>query len=134
MGGFLAMNDELQLVIFYLSLSNTGVGLLIVAVAIPLILRKVPMNPWYGVRFASSYKSDWLWYEINEYGGKLLAAMGLIWSAYGVAGFWAESMNYVWGTSGLALGLSGVLALLCHQKGKKLERQLEEKNSPDREC
>lgn len=44
--------------------------------SIPLILRKVPMNPAYGFRFPQSFKSERNWYEINAYGGWCL----LIWS------------------------------------------------------
>ena len=34
------------------------------------------MNKWYGVRVPKSYSSEKNWYQINEYGGRLL----LYWS------------------------------------------------------
>lgn len=55
---------------------HLGVSILVIALSIPLILRKVPMNHVYGVRFTQSYKSDKAWFEINAYGGKML----LIWN------------------------------------------------------
>jgi uncharacterized membrane protein len=53
-------------------LANIGIALLIAGLSVPLILRKVPMNSVYGVRFPQSFKSDEAWYEINAYGGKAL--------------------------------------------------------------
>ncbi|NND70455.1 MAG: SdpI family protein [Rhodothermales bacterium] len=41
--------------------------------AIPLIRRRVKVNYLYGIRFKKSYSSDEAWYDINEYGGKVLA-------------------------------------------------------------
>ena len=51
---------------------NIGIALLLAGLSVPLILRKVPMNHLYGVRFPQSFKSDEAWYEINEFGGKAL--------------------------------------------------------------
>ncbi|GAA5482720.1 SdpI family protein [Haloferula sargassicola] len=63
-----------------------GAGLLVALVAVPLILKKVPMNRWYGVRFPQSYRSDRLWYEINRHGGGYLLGTSLAWMTYGVCG------------------------------------------------
>ena len=54
-----------------------GIGLLLVATSIPLALRRVPMNRWYGVRTRKAYVSDENWYAINAFGGKLLFVLGL---------------------------------------------------------
>lgn len=59
-----------------LGLSNIFVGIVIIAISIPLVLEKVPMNPVYGVRFKKSYESKENWYKINKYGGKQL----ILWS------------------------------------------------------
>jgi uncharacterized membrane protein len=59
-----------------IALINIGIAILIGGLSIPLIRRKVPMNHFYGVRFPQSFKSEKAWYEINEYGGRLL----LLWS------------------------------------------------------
>ena len=54
------------------SIINIGIALLLAGLSLPLILRKVPMNSLYGIRFPQSFKSDKAWYEINAYGGKAL--------------------------------------------------------------
>ena len=65
---------------------HRGVGALMVVTSIPLILRIVPMNRFYGVRIPQSYKSESNWYAINAYGGWLLLLYGaalLAWSYLG---------------------------------------------------
>lgn len=53
-----------------------AIGVLVIALAIPLRLGKVAMNPWYGVRLPKSYASDANWYEMNRYGAGPLMAYG----------------------------------------------------------
>lgn len=47
-----------------------GCGLLTMAIARPLILRRVPPNQIYGVRFSATYADEWVWYEANEASGR----------------------------------------------------------------
>lgn len=58
-----------------LGLSNIFVAF-IIGISIPLVMRKIPMNHIYGVRFSKSFESENNWYKINEYGGKKL----IIWA------------------------------------------------------
>jgi len=62
-------------------------GVVIWCVCWPLILRKVPMNRFYGVRIPDSFTSDQRWYDINAYGGSLLARWSLLIILTGLAGF-----------------------------------------------
>ncbi|MFA5164570.1 MAG: SdpI family protein [Candidatus Omnitrophota bacterium] len=55
---------------------NLVMGLLFIALGIPLAKRKIPMNYWYGFRLPKAFKSPELWYEINAYGGRQM----VIWS------------------------------------------------------
>lgn len=62
-----------------MNLTAVAIGSLVISLAcvglsIPAILRKIPMNKMYGVRFRQCFKSDEAWYEINAYGGKALLA------------------------------------------------------------
>lgn len=56
---------------------HCGFGALLAASGIPLALRKVPMNRWYGVRLPESYASEGAWYDINAYGGRLFLVYGI---------------------------------------------------------
>jgi hypothetical protein len=54
----------------------TSIGAMSVVVSVPLILRWVPMNRWYGIRTRKAFASEENWYAINAYGGKLFFAFG----------------------------------------------------------
>jgi uncharacterized membrane protein len=64
-----------------------GVGLVILFVCLPLIFRKVPMNHFYGIRIRDAFVSDKRWYDINAYGGKVLARWSVVVIAVGLIGF-----------------------------------------------
>jgi len=51
-------------------------GVLLIALGIPLWLRRVPRNAVYGVRFASTLADDRIWYEINARCGRDFVAIG----------------------------------------------------------
>src|SRR5215469_11199091 len=53
------------------------VGFLVIALSVPLVKRKVKMNPWYGVRIPEAFKSEERWFEINQYGGRLTVWWGI---------------------------------------------------------
>lgn len=62
-------------------------GTLLFGLSLPLVLRKVPMNDFYGIRIPAAFESERLWYDINAYGGRQLAAWSWLPIAAGVAGF-----------------------------------------------
>jgi uncharacterized membrane protein len=53
-------------------------GLLFVALGVPLALGKVPPNPWYGFRVAKTLRSRELWYASNAHGGWLMIRIGVL--------------------------------------------------------
>ena len=56
----------------------TSIGAMSVVVSVPLILRWVPMNRWYGIRTRKAFASEENWYAINAYGGKLFFMFGAL--------------------------------------------------------
>jgi uncharacterized membrane protein len=82
-------SDNRQLVnsIQALAALIAGSGLLILLLAIPMILRRVPPNAIYGVRTEASFASDSDWYRINAIGGRYLAVSGLVIIIVGIVGF-----------------------------------------------
>jgi len=55
-----------------------GIGVASIAVSVPLVLRWIPMNRWYGIRTRKAFVSEENWYEINAYGGKAFFVFGLL--------------------------------------------------------
>jgi hypothetical protein len=53
-------------------------GLLFVGVAIPLVLGRVPPNPWYGFRVPQTLNNPSIWYPANAYSGRLLLTYGVL--------------------------------------------------------
>jgi uncharacterized membrane protein len=51
-------------------------GLLIIALAVPLIRGKIGPNPWYGFRVRRTLEDPAVWYKANAYAGK-----ALLWAA-----------------------------------------------------
>ena len=105
---------------------NIGVALLLAGLSLPLILRKVPMNRFYGVRFPQSFKSNEAWYEINAYGGKalLIATIPILLAGlYGLLAAPNPSGPYSLICAGV-LVLSVMLASLAsYWKARKVERE-----------
>lgn len=63
--------------------------------SVPLLLRRVRPNCYYGIRIAAAFRSERDWYAINAFGarrfilfGVTVAAMGLILNTLPAAPFW----------------------------------------------
>jgi uncharacterized membrane protein len=67
------------------SLAFCGVGLLFIALSIPLIQGRVPPNAFYGFRTAKSLSDSKIWYEINRLSGIDLFIAGALISLGSVA-------------------------------------------------
>ena len=71
-----------------------------------MIYRKVPMNHFYGVRIAAAFESDQRWYDINAYGGRLMAIGSLPIVGAGVAGLFLPAdwfLPYAWAATVVTL-------------------------------
>jgi uncharacterized membrane protein len=55
-----------------------GVGLLFILISIPLIHRRVPPNPLYGLRVPATFKDEWVWYEANAATARDLLRIGAL--------------------------------------------------------
>ena len=53
-------------------------GLLLVGVSVPLIQRRVRPNPWYGFRTPKTLESETVWYDANEFSGRMLRRAGYV--------------------------------------------------------
>lgn len=54
-----------------------GTGALFVGLSVPLLLRRVPPNLWYGIRTRETVTNSDIWYEANAYGGWRMLWVGI---------------------------------------------------------
>lgn len=87
----------------FLALLYIGVGLLTAVIAVPLVLRKVKPNPFYGFRTRKTLTNEAVWYEANVYAGKWLAGAGIVVASAAVAFSLMPGMDvgiYAWVMTG----------------------------------
>ena len=55
-----------------------GLSVMLVLVSIPLLLRRIPPNAFYGLRVPATYADEWVWYEANALAGRDMVALGVL--------------------------------------------------------
>lgn len=83
-----------------------SIGILLYAASLPLWLRLVPMNFWYGVQLPSRFLSYERWHEVNAHFGKQIFWWSLTVIGAGVAGFYQlprHQDSYPWAAISLSL-------------------------------
>ena len=61
-----------------LTLLFIATGALMVALAIPLMRRRVKPNSLYGLRIPATFADEWVWYEANARSGRDLLILGCV--------------------------------------------------------
>ncbi len=83
-----------------------SIGFLFLSLSLPLWLRLVPANAFYGVRLPSTMASEKRWYDVNAFFGKQLFIWSLAVVGAGIAGFYQLPRHqdaYPWAALTLAL-------------------------------
>lgn len=90
-----------------------GSGLVMAALSVPLILRRVGPNPWYGFRVRQTLDDPAVWYPANAYAarGLLLLALTIVVSAIGLYGI-PDIDLAVYASAVGAIALGGLLLIL----------------------
>src|SRR5687768_3829441 len=94
-----------------IGLSNLFCALLVAALAVPLLRRKVKMNLLYGVRFAKSFESEESWYRINEHGAERMIFWSAVLAVLGVVSFFMPFKEHEWLAA--AFGLAPLVYLVA---------------------
>jgi hypothetical protein len=85
-------------------------GLVTMVLCLPLINRQVPRNDLYGIRIAAAFESDQRWYDINAYGGRLMAKWSSLIVAAGICGFFLPQGHVsTYATASLLVTLLAIL-------------------------
>jgi|SRR6185295_12667824 len=107
-------------------LAFSGLGLLLIALALPLYLRKMPPNAWYGLRVSATFADEGVWYEANAQAGRDLIRLGVLQLLVAVLlpGLVSEPV-YVFLNLGIALAGSIVFTIVAVRRANRLlaERQ-----------
>ncbi|MBN2390677.1 MAG: SdpI family protein [Anaerolineae bacterium] len=90
-------------------------GLLLMGLSIPLLLRRVKPNWWYGFRTPKTLDDECIWYESNAYAGKWLLIASIIHTVvslvlYFVPAFRANLLVYAT-TCGIIFGVVFVITI-----------------------
>ena len=104
-------------------LVNIGIALMIALLSIPLILRRIPMNSFYGVRFPESYKSNAAWYSINEYGGRALLFSAFPILIYGIWGQIERPSHYFITATILMVISIATACMFSYVKARRIDKQ-----------
>ena len=94
----------------------TAAGTLMLIVSVPLWLRLVPMNRFYGLRLPSTMISDERWYDANAHAGKKLFEWSLAIIVGGMAGFYQlprHQDDYPWAALALVITAVVVSCISC---------------------
>lgn len=107
------------LLVFYV-----GAGLLLIALAVPLIRRKVPPNAWYGFRVPQTWSDPEIWYAANAHAGKYLLAVGVITVLAAIVLYLVPGISldaYALACAGIILAALTVCAIRCFRYLAKLK-------------
>jgi hypothetical protein len=89
------MNHSHAYDISIISTMLLGLCLISILLSVPLILRRVKMNKYYGVRIPEAFRSPQRWLQINHFGGMLLLAWGMAVGITGGVGFLFEPNQWL---------------------------------------
>lgn len=108
------------------SLIFVGVGALLMALAVPLMRRRVPPNPFYGLRVPPTFADTRVWYEANAKSGRDLLVLGAV--VIGVALVWDPLGGSSWAStaavcSGVAVGGALLLAVAGWSRAERMLRR-----------
>jgi uncharacterized membrane protein len=84
--------------VLYTLMIFASIGVLFVLLGLPLALRRIGPNWWYGVRVPETLNDVRLWYAANAYCGKHLAVAGTIIAVVAAAVYLIPGVNGVWYT------------------------------------
>jgi len=63
-------------------------GALLIALSIPMVLRRVPPNAFYGLRVPATFKDEEVWYAANAASGRDMVLLGIFIILFGVVPPW----------------------------------------------
>lgn len=105
-----------------------GVGVLLIALAIPLMRRRIKPNWMYGVRFPATMADESVWYDMNARGGRDLVGIGVLYLilltvAWVFGAGWSPAVRFLIPVGFLVIALLGDAVLLAIASSRMLKQR-----------
>jgi uncharacterized membrane protein len=109
----------------FVQIAFVASGLLVIVFGVPLWMRRVPPNGFYGLRVPATFKDEQVWYDANAASGRDLVVFGLAIIAAALVppalGWSDESYQLAWGMT-VALGAI-VLTMIGWARANRMLRE-----------
>jgi uncharacterized membrane protein len=115
------MNPLTLLMVLFASM-----GVVLVAISIPLIQRRIKPNYWYGFRTRRTLSDPTVWYEVNAYAGKRLLISGVITTAAAIMLYFVPGLTVDGYSLGMTIFALGPLTIGIWQSFSYLGRLTDE--------
>jgi uncharacterized membrane protein len=100
-------------------------GAVLAVLAVPLMLRRVPPNPLYGLRVPATFRDAQVWYDANAASGRDLLVLGivLIVSAYVVPAIITSDMTRMILWQVILVGGAIAVAIIGWRRANRMLRE-----------
>ena len=72
------------------------VGILFMILSIPLIMNRIKVNKWYGIRFQETLKDETIWYKTNNKFGKKIFILGIFICVLSSVFYFTEMVPFIY--------------------------------------
>jgi hypothetical protein len=100
----------------YIWIMQLSTGLLLIALAVPLILGKIGPNLWYGFRVRRTLDDPAVWYKANAYAGKSLIFPAIAMIVFSTTFYLVpvfDPLTYATACTVVCLGSLGISVIYC---------------------
>jgi uncharacterized membrane protein len=111
------LRDILEAQVQLICMVYVAMGVLFVALGLPLMARRVPPNHWYGFRVPKTLKpgNERIWYDANAYSGRLMTWGGALTAVGAIALRFDGALSldsYAYGCMGIMVAALVVVLIL----------------------
>jgi uncharacterized membrane protein len=103
----------------------TLTGLLLVALSVPMMLRRVPPNDFYGLRVPATIRDERVWYDANAASGRDMALFGMFVVLFGLVPPWLgwSGVSHWLTWSAVVVGGAVLTAVVGWRRANRLLRE-----------
>ncbi len=85
----------MQPIAFWFMLLFVAIGLLFIGLSVPLVRHRVKPNRWYGFRTPKTLSGEHVWYEANEFAGRMGVRAGIVLIVAAIVLYFALQANFI---------------------------------------